>query len=123
MKVIFDASALMTPSRDGIDVFEEAERLVGGYEPAVPGAVVRELENLAEEGNTDASVALGFIGRCTVLDTDESHGDDAIVEATEGEKERPAVATNDTKLKNRLLKRNVPVLYPRQRNRLEIENP
>lgn len=123
MKVVFDASALMTPSRDGIDVFDEAEHLLGGYDAVVPEAVARELESLADEGNENASVAVELVERCTVVDTDESHGDDAVVEVATSGNERSAVATNDAKLKERLLKRNVPVLYPRQKNRLEVAYP
>ena len=123
--MVFDTSALMTPSRDGIDVFDEAERLLGGCEALVPDAVFRELENLTEEGNDNASVALELVENegCAIVETDESHGDNAVVEVATDDEGRSAVATNDAKLKERLLKLNVPVLYPRQRNRLEVAYP
>jgi rRNA-processing protein FCF1 len=123
MRVVFDANALMTPSQHNVDVFDETERLVGGYEAVVPDTVVRELTALADKGDRNAAVGLRFAKeRCDIVSTDETHGDDAVIEATEGDDES-AVVTNDAKLKDRLLERNVPVLYLRQRNRLEAEYP
>lgn len=125
MRVVFDANMLMTPSQHKVDVFEEAERLVGGYDAVVPDAVVRELAALADKGNKDAAVGLRFAReRCEVVRTDETHGDDAVVEAaTADEDEDTFVATNDARLKERLLESMVPVLYLRQKNRLEAEYP
>ncbi|MDZ7688245.1 MAG: twitching motility protein PilT [Halobacteriales archaeon] len=122
MRVVFDANMLMTPSQHKVDVFDEAERVLGGYDAVVPDAVLRELRALADEGNDDASVALELAReRCEVVETDETHGDDAVVEvAVEGD---AVAATNDARLKERLLESNVPVLYLRQKNRLEAEYP
>ncbi len=123
MIVVFDANALMTPSQHNVDVFDEAERVVGGYDAVVPDAVVRELRALADEGNTHASVALELARRnCEVVETDETHGDDAVLEVALGE-DGSAVVTNDARLKERLLEGKVPVLYLRQKNRLEVEYP
>lgn len=122
MRVVFDANALMTPSQHNVGVFDEAERLVGGYEAVVPDTVVRELKALADKGNKDAAVGLRFAQeRCKVAGTDATHGDDAVIEATEDGD--AAAVTNDAKLKDRLLERNVPVLYLRQKNRLQAEYP
>jgi len=122
MRVVFDANMLMTPSQHNVDVFEEAERLLGGYEAVVPDAVVRELAALADKGNKDAAVGLRFAREhCEVVGTDETHGDDGVVEAARGGE--TAVATNDARLKERLLESKVPVLYLRQKNRLEAEYP
>ena len=123
MRVVFDANMLMTPSQHNVDVFDEAERLVGGYEAVVPDEILRELRALADEGNEHASVALELAReRCDVVETDETHGDDAVMEAARAH-EDTAVATNDARLKERLLESNVPVLYLRQKNRLETEYP
>lgn len=122
MRVVFDANMLMTPSQHNVDVFDEVERLVGGYDAVVPDAVVRELAALADKGNEDAAVGLRFAReRCEVAETDETHGDDAVVKAARGGD--TTVATNDARLKERLLENNVPVLYLRQKNRLEAEYP
>jgi rRNA-processing protein FCF1 len=129
MRVVFDANMLMTPSQHNVDVFEEAERLVGGYDAVVPDAVVRELAALADKGNKDAAVGLRFAReRCEVVGTDETHGDDAVVAAATGDEDKNEdedtfVATNDARLKERLLESMVPVLYLRQKNRLEAEYP
>jgi len=121
MRVVFDANMLMTPSQHNVSVFDEAERLVGGYEAVVPDAVVRELAALADKGNKDASVGLRFAReRCEIFETGETHGDDAVVVASRTDEETVA-ATNDARLKQRLLEINVPVLYLRQKNRLEAE--
>jgi len=120
MRVVFDANALMTPSQHNVDVFDEAERILGGYDAVVPDAVLRELRALADDGNADASVAVELAERCEEVETEARHGDDAVIEATD---EESAVVTNDAKLKERLVERNVPVLYLRQRNRLEAEYP
>jgi rRNA-processing protein FCF1 len=121
MRAVFDASALMTPSQHNVDVFDEVERLVGGYDAAVPDAVVRELKALADKGDEDAAVGLRFAReRCEVVGAEATHGDDAVVEAATDDS---VAVTNDTKLKERLLERNVPVLYLRQKNRLEAEYP
>ncbi|MCX2820029.1 twitching motility protein PilT [Haladaptatus sp. F3-133] len=124
MRVVFDANGLMTPSQHNVDVFDEAERLIGGYDAVVPDAVVRELKALADKGDKDAAVGLRFAEeRCEVVDTEPTHGDDAVVETAEATEGDSAVVTNDAKLKDRLLERNVPVLYLRQKNRLEAEYP
>lgn len=123
MRVVFDANMLMTPSQHNVDVFDETERLVGGYDAVVPDTVVSELAALADKGNEHAAVGLRFAReRCEVVGTDETHGDDAVVAAARGD-EDTAAATNDARLKERLLEINIPVLYLRQRNRLEAEYP
>jgi len=121
-RVVFDASMLMEPSRDGIGVFDEAERILGGYDAVVPDAVVRELRGLADDGDEDAGVAVELAERCRTVETGETHGDAAVVEVCARDDDVVA-ATNDARLKDRLLKRNVPVLYPRQRSRLDIDYP
>jgi len=126
MRVVFDANALMTPSQHNVDVFDEAERLLGGFDAVVPDAVVRELRALADKGDEDAAVGLRFAReRCEVVEAESTHGDDAVAEAAEGasEDDEAAVVTNDARLKRRILERNVPVLYLRQKNRLEVEHP
>ncbi len=123
MRVVFDTNMLMTPSQHSVDVFDEAERLVGGYDAVVPDAVVRELAALADEGNEDAAVGLRFAReRCEVVETDKTHGDDAVVAAATADEDAVA-ATNDARLKERLVEGMVPVLYLRQKNRLEAEHP
>lgn len=119
-KVIFDANALMMPAQFGVDVFDEVERLVGGYEAVVPRAVVDELKSLAGRGDRDAEVALDLVEKCRVIEGDTSgSADDVIVDLAED----AVVVTNDANLKGRLLENNVPVAHMRQKSYLEVAYP
>jgi len=125
MTVCLDTSALMMPVECDVRVFEELDRVVGAYDPAVPRAVVDELDALAEGGGeegTAASVGRDLAERCRVLAHEASYADDALVElAGAGECDR--VVTNDRPLRDRLLERGVPVIGLRGRNKLAITQP
>lgn len=117
--VIFDANALMMPAQFGVDVFDEVERLVGGYEAVVPRAVVEELRSLAGR-DRDAELALDLVERCRVVEGSVSgNADDVIVDLAED----AVVVTNDANLKSRLLENNVPVAHMRQKSYLEVAYP
>jgi rRNA-processing protein FCF1 len=126
MTVVMDTSALMMPVECNVRVFEELDRLLGGHEPAVPRAVIEELEKLAA-GNGKEAAAAGVghdlaVERCQVLDHEESYADDALVEvASEGRCEY--VVTNDRDLRERLLGEDVPVISLRGQNKLAITQP
>ncbi len=118
--VVFDTSALLTPAQHGVDVFTEVERLLGGYRAVVPRMVAEEVESLDVDG---ADVARELLERCRVVDVDGEdvgYADDAVVAAAE---DAYAAVTNDSELKNRLLKTGVPVIHLRGRNRLDITRP
>jgi hypothetical protein len=125
MRVAMDTSALMMPVECSVRVFEELDRLLGGFEPVVPRAVVAELEKLSEGGGeegTAASVGRDLAERCAVLDHEESYADDALLEvAREGRCEY--VVTNDGPLKERLLGEGVPVIGLRGQNKLAVTQP
>jgi rRNA-processing protein FCF1 len=125
MRVAMDTSALMMPVECNVRVFEELDRLLGGFEPVVPRAVVDELEKLSDGGGeegTAASVGRDLAERCAVLDHEESYADDALVEvAREGRCEY--VVTNDGPLKERLLGEGVPVIGLRGQNKLAVTQP
>ncbi|WP_246984542.1 PIN domain-containing protein [Halorientalis marina] len=125
MRVCMDTSALMMPVECDVRVFEELDRLLGGYEPVVPRAVLTELDGLADGGGeeaTAASVGRDLAQRCAVLDHEESYADDALVEvAHEGRCEY--VVTNDQPLQERCLGEGVPVIGLRGRNKLAITQP
>jgi len=74
------------------------------------------------EGAAEASLALQLASRCRVVDvTLQPHEtvDDAIVKAAQ--KLGAVVATNDIELKKRLRDINVPVVYLREKSKLEVE--
>lgn len=125
MKVAMDASALMMPVEVGVRVFDELDRELPEYEPVVPDAILRELRNLSSGGGqeaTAASVGLDLAERCRPVETEQSHGDDALVAlASAGRVD--AVATNDAPLRERLLDAGVEVMHLRGRSKLTRTYP
>ena len=123
--VALDASALMAPVEAGLRLFEELDRLLGGYEAVVPGPVVAELADL-QSGNgaeaTAASVGADLAERAETVETDESYADDALV-ALAAAGRVDAVVTNDRPLANRVLAADAPVIGLRGRNTLAITEP
>ncbi|GGL49429.1 PIN domain-containing protein [Halocalculus aciditolerans] len=125
MKVAMDASALMMPVEVGVRVFDELDRELPDYEPVAPAAVRRELRNLSAGAGreaTAASVALDLADRCETVETEHSHGDDALV-ALANAGRVDAVATNDAPLRERLLDAGVEVMHLRGRSKLTRTYP
>jgi rRNA-processing protein FCF1 len=126
LKIILDSNALFVPLQFKIDVFEELKTLLKrNFEPILLMPVLRELEKLAEQGSPkmrrNASYALELAKKCKLVDIDEGGGfspDDVIVKVAM-EWSCP-VFTNDRRLRRRLRDINVPVIYVRQKSRLEI---
>ena len=123
--VALDASALMAPVEADLRLFEELDRLVGGYEAVVPTAVLAELDGL-QGGNgaeaTAASVGADLAERAEAVETDESYADDALV-ALAAAGRVDAVVTVDGPLANRVLEAGAPVIGLRGRNTLAITEP
>ena len=124
LRVIFDSNALFTPFQFKIDVFGELERLLGRrFELVLLSAVKQELELLAEQGSPklrrDASYALGFAERLRLVEVEAGAADDVIVAVAK--KWGAVVFTNDKALRQRLRDISVPVIYVRQKSRLEID--
>ena len=123
--VALDASALMAPVEADLRLFEELDRLLGGYETVVPAAVVGELDGL-QAGNgaeaTAASVGADLAARAETVATDESYADDALV-ALAAAGRVDAVVTVDGPLANRVLTTGAPVIGLRGRNTLAITEP
>ena len=126
VKVILDSNFLMVPFQFNLDVFQEIEFLLQKkVDFIVPSAVKSELTSLSTrggEGAAEASLALQLASRCRVvevtLETNETV-DDAIVKASQ--KLGAVVATNDIELKNRLKLLKVPVVYLRDKSKLEVD--
>lgn len=127
LKVILDSNALFVPLRFKIDVFEELKSLLKrNVEFVLLPPVKRELETLAIKGSPkkrkEAAYALKLAGKCRLVNSvefGEEAADDAIVRVA-SEWKSP-VFTNDKLLRKRLRDINVPVIYVRQKSRLEIE--
>jgi len=127
VKVILDSNALFVPLQFRIDIFEELQTLLSvKFEPVLLSPIRKELETIAEKGSPKmrklASYALKLAEKSVFLEVKEKNAgppDDAIVEAAR--KWDCPVFTNDRKLRRRLRNINVPVIYVRQKSRLEID--
>lgn len=122
-----DSNFLFIPSKFKIDVFEELMNLLSQHVDFVLLSPTREeLQKLVERGShklrRNASLALKLAEKCRVVDVkralNESH-DDVIVRVAKEWK--CPVATNDRTLKKRLKNISVPVIYLRQKSRLEMD--
>ena len=123
--VALDASALMAPVEADLRLFEELDRLLGGYEAVVPATVTAELDGL-QAGNgaeaTAASVGADLAERAEPVETDESYADDALV-ALAAAGRVDSVVTVDRPLATRVLDAGTPVIGLRGRNTLAITEP
>ena len=96
------------------------------YEPIILSTTYEELLNMAEKGapkmRHQVSVALKLIEKCRVVDVERKFNEtnDDVVARVASEWKCP-VATNDRELRKRLRHINVPVIYLRQKSRLEME--
>jgi rRNA-processing protein FCF1 len=123
VKVILDTNFLMMPAQFGVDLFEGLRSLFGAYDALVPAEVVRELRGIATGSGRNAAAAkfgLSAAARCTVLSpvSGDEPVDDKIIR--NAEMFNAVVATNDRKLKDRLLGLGIPVIVLRGRSRLEL---
>jgi len=126
LKIILDSNALFVPIQFKIDIFEELGKLLGGrFEPVLLSSIRDEIEAIAETRSPkirrNASYAMELIKKCRLVKIDEGalSPDDAIVKTAQ-ERNWP-VFTNDRRLRKRLRDINVPVVYVRQKSRLEID--
>ena len=127
MKVILDSNFLFIASRFKVDIFEELTNLLNQrYDPVLLSPTYREIFKIAEKGSPkmrqQASLALKLAEKCRMVSIEqgyeETHDDVVVRIAAEW---RCPVATNDAALRKRLRNISVPVIYLRQRSRLEME--
>ncbi len=126
-KIIMDTNALFVPFQFRIEIFGELERLLGrNLELILLPHVKRELITLTKKRSLltrkKAEQALRLAEKCEYIETDSlasQKADDAIVSAAKDWK--AAVFTNDRQLRKRLRDISVPVIYVRQKSRLEID--
>jgi hypothetical protein len=126
IKVILDSNALFVPLQLKIDILQELKTLLNrNYELVLLKPIQQELDRLAKEGSPQtrkkASYALKLAEKCTIVSVNEDTAspDDIILE-TAG-KWKCLVFTNDRELRKKLRNINVPVIYVRQKSRLEID--
>ncbi|MCL2172779.1 MAG: DNA-binding protein [Nitrososphaerota archaeon] len=128
LKIIIDSNALFTPLELKIDIFEELQCLLNrNIECIVIHPVKAELELLANKDSfklrRQASFALRLaVEKCKIVQVDISNNsttDDAIVKVAKSW--NTPVFTNDRQLRKRLRDISLPVIYVRQKARLEID--
>ncbi|WP_421909497.1 PIN domain-containing protein [Methanolacinia petrolearia] len=123
MRVLLDANGLMVPVQFSVDIFTAIGRLVGSFEPVTLEGVVRELEGLSNGRGRDAAAAkvgLSLAKRCLVEKSPLSGVpvDDMIVDFAD--RTGCMVMTNDRRLRERLLDKNIDVISLRNQKTLEI---
>ena len=127
LNVILDSNALFVPLQFRIDIFEEIRRLLNrNVELVLLSSVKRELEMLATKDSPkirrEALFALKLAEKCKYVPVEndgELTVDDAIVRVAK--KWSSPVFTNDIQLKRKLRDISVPVIYVRQKSRLDID--
>ena len=125
--MILDSNALFVPLQFKIDIFDCLKQLLEkNHELILLSPVKRELETLAKKGSSkmrkNALYALKLAEKCRYVEVDapaSALADDVIVKVAEEWKS--PVFTNDRQLRKRLRDISVPVIYVRQKSRLEID--
>jgi len=127
VKVILDSNFLFVPSQFQLDIFEELGKLLGQqFDPILLSPTKNELQEITKKGSPkmrrQASLALKFAEKCRLVPVDkglkEAHDDVIVRVAAEW---KCPVATNDRELRKRLRNIGIPVIFLRQRRRLELE--
>jgi uncharacterized protein len=127
LKVILDSNSLFVPLKFKIDIFNEVGRLLNrNVELVLLSPVKHELELLAKKDSSkmrkNAFLALKLAEKCKFIHVDVAESmiiDDVIVEVAAAW--GVPVFTNDINLKKRLRDISVPVIYVRQKSRLDID--
>jgi uncharacterized protein len=127
IKVIADSNALFVPLEFKIDIFAELQRLLNRhFELVLISPVKAELETLTKKNSPktrrNAAFALSLAEKCTyvkVAEKPNEQTDDAILRVARVWK--VPVFTNDKALKAKLRDISMPVIYVREKSRLEID--
>ena len=127
VKVILDSNALFVPIEFKIDIFDEVKRLLKrNVDFVLLSPIRKELELLASKKSPEirkkAEYALNLAKKCNYIEIKNCENlqtDDVIVKVSR-EWNSP-VFTNDRLLRKRLRDISVPVIYLRQKSRLEID--
>jgi rRNA-processing protein FCF1 len=125
LRIILDSNSLFVPLQFKLDIFERLRILLNqNFTTIMLSPIRRELETLANEASPqtrkNASYALKLTEKCEFVKIDkETSADDAILETAA--KWNCPVFTNDRQLRKKLRDINVPVIYVRQKSRLEID--
>ncbi len=127
LKVILDSNAFFVPLELKIDIFKEVKQLLNrNVDFVLLSPIKRELEMLATKDSPrirrEALFALKLAEKCKLVPVENDNKttiDDAIVRVAKNW--NSPVFTNDRQLKLRLRDISVPVIYVRQKSRLDID--
>ena len=127
LRVIVDSNALFVPLKFKIDIFTELQHLLNrNFELILLSTIKNELETLQTKSSPktrkNATFALGLSEKCTyvkVRENPKEPTDDAILRVSKQWK--APVFTNDKLLKKKLRDISMPVIYVREKSRLEID--
>jgi len=127
LKIILDSNALFVPLEFKIDIFSEVECLLNrNVNFILLSTVKRELEILSTKESPkmrrEAAYALKLGEKCQYVNVDNNEKlrtDDILVKVAKAW--NSPVFTNDSQLRRRLRDISVPVIYVRQKSRLEID--
>ncbi len=125
-KVILDSNFFFIPPEFKLDVFEELANLLSQrLNSVILSTTYEELVEIAEKGSPktrrQASLALKLAEKCRLVQVEKNSdetNDDVIVRVAS--KWRCPVATNDRELRKRLRSAEIPVIFLRQRHRLDV---
>lgn len=122
-KLLLDTNFILIPFQFNVDIFEELNRLLDvKYEILIPKKVIEELKNIAESSKgrakRDARSALEIAKKFEYVEDSGKDADDAIMSLAH---EDSIICTNDKVLKRKARNKKIPVIYLRQKNKLEIE--
>ncbi|CAB49387.1 PIN domain-containing protein [Pyrococcus abyssi] len=128
--VVPDTNFLFIPGQFGVDIISEFERILDvKYQVAIPNVVLEEIKTIIREGKVKgkdlmaAKIALKiaerfpkiYVGEFLSKPTDELLYEYAIAN------DNVIICTNDRKLRKRLREAGVPVIFLRQKKKLELE--
>ena len=127
LKIILDSNAFFIQLELKIDIFEETKRLLNrNLDFILLSPVKNELELLATKDSLktrrEAAYALKLSEKCRLVAVENSEKmatDDVILKVSKAW--NAPVFTNDRQLRKRLKDISVPVIYVRQKSRLDID--
>ena len=127
LKVILDSNSLFVPSELKIDIFQQTKSLLNrNVDFILLSPVKQELELLTTKDSPktrrEALYALELAEKCRYVIIEQEKGvttDDVVVKVAKDW--NAPVFTNDRQLRKRLRDISVPVIYVRQKSRLDID--
>ena len=123
-KIILDTNFLMIPGQFKVDIFSEIERICNfNYKICIYEGSIRELENIIKTSNVKdrmaATLALKILKskKLHILEGKNVDVDSLILESTDKD---TIIATQDMKLKRKLLEMGTDIIILRQKKYLEL---